>query len=99
VSSLRLAAVLVFALATPAFSQTAPEKPAPDKPAATPTGDKKPPPQEKMICRRETVPGSNIPERVCRTQSQIEAARDSAQRAFDSERGVSKHGEPGDGPR
>jgi hypothetical protein len=40
---------------------------------------------ERLVCRRERVIGSNLPQRVCRTQTQIVREREAAQELLRSQ--------------
>ena len=74
-----LALAAVSLLAAPALAADTPTKPAaPADPKAAKT-DKKPNPEEKLICTRETSTDSFLTKRVCRTKAQIEADRRAAQ--------------------
>jgi hypothetical protein len=89
-SSLKLAAILTFALTASAFAA---EPAPPAKPAADAVAVKAAKPadsdaKEKLICTRETLVGSTIPKRVCRSAEQIDQDRSKVQRAREDLRGA-----------
>ncbi|HET9159848.1 MAG TPA: hypothetical protein VFN88_04480 [Caulobacteraceae bacterium] len=82
--SVSLAAVLVLAIAAPAFAADDGGKVRPGKSApAEKTTDKNAKPEDKLICTRETGTDSFISKRVCRTQAQIDEERRGAQQLND----------------
>jgi hypothetical protein len=60
--------------ASPAPMQATPEAPAATQ-ARPPADD----PDDRVVCRRERVLGSNRPQRICMTRQQWEAASDTSQ--------------------
>ena len=70
-------------------------KPGAAKPAEK-ASEKKPNPEEKLICSREEQTDSFIPKRVCRTQAQIDELRRGAQQLNDDQQLLS--GRPQGGP-
>ena len=66
-----LAALAITAVTTAAWGED--NNPAVTDPAKT-----------KIICKKEQVMGTRIPQRVCKTQAQIEADRENAKEATDS---------------
>ena len=85
--SLRLAAILTFALTASALAAE-PAPPAPPTAAAAKAAKPAPDPKDKLICTRETLVGSTIPKRVCRTAEQIDQDHSKAQRAREDLRGA-----------
>jgi len=47
----------------------------------------------KITCRKESVPGSHTRKRVCRTEDQLEASRESAQRSMQNNAPAMEAGE------
>jgi hypothetical protein len=71
VSALLLTAAV--ALAAPAFATAAPEG------ASEPSADAPAPKKEKLVCVRERELGSNLSTKICHTEPQWQAQRESSQ--------------------
>jgi hypothetical protein len=67
-------------------------------PSTAPPQAKQPKPDadERIICERDQILGSNVPRRLCMTKSQWDQARDGAQRAIrDQAQDVEPHTQSG----
>jgi hypothetical protein len=91
------AMVACLMVAGPAWAadDAAKVKPGAAKPADK-ASEKKPNPEDKLICSREEQTDSFIPKRVCRTQAQIDELRRGAQQLNDDQQLLS--GRPQGGP-
>jgi hypothetical protein len=94
-SSLKLAAVLFFALPATAWAADPAPATTPQAAAAAPLSDsaiaveadkKAAKSKEKLVCVREQVVGTKLAKRVCKTSAQVEEERYYAKRARDQMR-------------
>jgi hypothetical protein len=91
--SLKLAAILTFALTTSAFAaETAPPvgpaAPSPADAVAAKAAKAEDAAKQKLVCAVEQPTGSRVAKRVCRTVAQIDHERTAAQRTRENLRGV-----------